>query len=80
MLKEFFKINETVANKDSETELELHKKLSKLRATRKMLLPRPRKKLFSKYTLKNDITVRQVMSIENIDHEIEEIEKKLGIG
>jgi len=77
MLKEFFKINETVVNKENETELELHKKLRKLRATRNMLIPRPRKKIFSKYSLKNDITVRQAMSIENIDHEIKEIEKKI---
>ncbi|WP_429951561.1 hypothetical protein [Enterococcus sp. AZ101] len=79
MLKGFFKTKETVTDKDNETELELHKKLRKLRATRQMLIPRPKKKLLSKYALKNDITVRQAMSIENIDHEIEEIEKKLGV-
>lgn len=52
MLKGFFKTKETVTDKDNETELELHKKLRKLRATRQMLIPRPKKNYFQSMLLK----------------------------
>ncbi len=64
--------------KITETEKQL-RKLSKLRSIRETLIPRTRKKIFSKYSLKNDISLENLKYIKKIDDEIEELSTKLGL-